>query len=265
MHALLLAQAALLLLPTAFASSDGAIAPSAVVGGFDCGQCHNQTGKFLDLAPEGYRAAIQLQVVDGDDADVLALGETRRLRLTVDSAATATTGETGRKLGFGIAMVAQGGDGWTRTGQLEAVDDRADHPPFPDSDLTHTHPLPQVDGRVQLELELTPEQAGDQLIYVVINDVDGDGEPSAGDYVWPQRFCFVVEEAGTASGEECDAMLGWGEAEAPGLGGGDDGSDSGAGEADAPKGGGRCQASPGAAAWLWGTALLVIRSRRRRR
>ena len=242
----------LLSLSLAHAASDGSIQASPAPGSFDCGQCHNQTGQFMDLAPEEARPDIRLELTDGGEAGTLAVGEGRRLRLTVDSA---FPGEEGRRMGFAMAVVAQApGDAWTRTAALRSDDARTRAPEVQPSDLNHAAPIAFSDGRVALDLELVPEVAGDHLVYVVVNQVDGDGEPSTGDYVWPQRFCFTVEEPGGAAGEECDGPLGVAQAADSGV------ADSGA---EGAPGEGTCAAAGGGAGWLAWAGLALCGRRQK--
>jgi MYXO-CTERM domain-containing protein len=197
----------LLLTLSAFASADGSQAgdPDATV--FDCGQCHNQTGSFLDLAPEGLRSRISVALLDGQPREPLEVGVSRRLRVRIDSA---FPDRPERRLGFAMAVVAQQpADTWQRTGTLSSDDPRTTRPTFPEVDLSHAAPIAwTAPGVAEIDVALVPEQPGDHLLYVVVNDADGDGTPNAGDYVWPQRFCFAVDAAGGAAGTECDARLG---------------------------------------------------------
>ena len=191
----------MLLFLTAASASPTGFSPNPSVGSFDCGQCHNQTGSFVDLAPPGDRPAIQLERIGSDDP-LVGVG-LHRLRLTVDTARD----PEGRALGFGMAVVPQEGAGFRdRTGVLRATDERARTVGIVDADLTHPAPLAYRYGRVVLEVELEVTEPGDHLVYVVINDADGDGEPDAGDFVWNQRFCFSTD-APAELGPACDVAL----------------------------------------------------------
>ena len=192
----------------AFAMSTGAT-PQPWPGSFDCGQCHNQTGNFLDLAPPEARPTIAVSLVggasDGSIDQPLTLGEPRTVRVVLDSAFP----DAGRSLGIGMAVTElDGGDSVVdRAGRLVSFDGLLQHTLLDNGDLTHTEPIPWNDGSITLDLELTPERPGDLMLYLVANDVDGDGEPSTGDYVWPQRFCFTVDASDAADRSGCDAVL----------------------------------------------------------
>lgn len=184
---------------TASAFSTG-FDPNPSEGVFDCGQCHNQTGSFLDLAPEADRPIVQLVRLDDQPLEV---GSRHRLRLTVETAHD----PAGRRLGFGMAVIPQvGADLITRPGRLWSASSGVRLAGVLETDLTHASPQVYVDGRVQLEVEMELDATGDHAVYVVANDVDGDGGPSRGDFVWPVRFCFSTN--GGAPGVGCDAALG---------------------------------------------------------
>ncbi len=199
----------------AFAFSTGFTPePSPSELAFDCGQCHNQTGNFLDVAPPEARPTITAALVGGDVEgsidDPLVLDEPRALRVRVDSALTGAD----RALGISLAVVSlDAASGIDRAAALVSLDGALQSTRLDNGDLTHRAPIVWSDGSVALDIELTPIEAGDLALYVVANDVDGDGEPGAGDFVWSQHVCFTVDASNDLDRTPCDAELQWVEAD----------------------------------------------------
>jgi hypothetical protein len=125
------------------------------------------------------------------------------LQLTVSSAFD----DAGRSLGLGLAVVPLESNGIERAGTLASPDDTLQPTVLDNGDLTHRSPIPWDSGVVTLDLELTPTRAGDLVLYVVANDVDGDGEAGSGDFVWPQRFCFTADRTEGLASDLCDAVF----------------------------------------------------------
>ncbi len=191
----------LVLVSSSWAKPNGRIPASGAWNRFDCGQCHNESGGPLELAAPEHRPTLTVRA----RALPLAVGVTSRLVVTVESAAP----EERRALGFAMRAVpsAPRPPMPKPSGVLTAVDPRTWTEGSMVDDLTHRAPIPFEDGRVTFEVDLTPTAPGNHQVYLVVNDVNANGKPGPGDYVWNRRFCYSIPDGTAMDGEDCDEPL----------------------------------------------------------